>query len=1123
MFMVLNKSRNFWAIFTLLSCVAAFLFYQYMGKVYPLVNLAITADRQQILTDAQTLATELHWDIAGYQDVTSFECEDDLQCFVELEAGGKDAFEKMFQSGMYYPFHWHVRFFKEKQVEEMHAWFSPQGKRLGFAQKMSELTPGAALTKEQAEELIVQQISVWCPEFDCYKLIEYDSEIRETGRVDHDFVYERSDCAIGKGLYRFKAVVRGDVVTKLEPTVKVPDNFIRRYQEMRSANNLLASIGFFFIRFFYLLFFGLLGFVFFYRRNYLLARSSCIAAAAIAAAMLLRGLNDYPLWWASYNTVQSSSTFIVMKLFGELIGFIYLFGMLFIALVAAEAAGRFIYKNHVQFFQICSLPAVGSWQIAQQVVYGYLMTPFMLALMLGFTYITKTYFGWWSPAGSFSDPNIVASVLPWFGVVTISWYAGFVEEVLCRALPIAMTAVLTRNSKYKKFWLAAILIVQALIFGAAHANYPNQPFYARLIDGMFPAIGWGLMYLNFGLLPGIIMHYIYDAVLFGLPIFVSNLFWSKVFLVICIGLPLLIVLAVYAYNKKWHDLPVQYFNEAFHAAPATEIEKLPRRIGEDIPARNRVLILFLGLCGLFAWGMTYKFNPDTHQLFVTKVAAIEIARQSIHDKFGVELDASWTPVAMVQDDCSSTQSRFVWQVYGKQVYDLMQSSYLTGANWLVRFVRFSGDVESRGEEYQVVVSSAYLDKHVARQPLGTYAGHVMKAQHKLPEHFVGGDIYQEQAQKIANDFIEQEYSLQPQDTKLISVMSDKFDERRDWMIVMQDTQAFDFELGGQARIKIKIAGDAVSEYSRFIFVPEDWSRADQAKLMNLNLVKTGLWFLMFLLMACGCMFGINWLVKSRLGGYMMRHKALFVATVSFFYAANSFYVYLAAFNTAEPFYDQLTRMSLGLITKMSLQILLCSVFLAVGATGFIRGRKSNLLQSMVLSVAAALTVLGASSFVGLFEPLLEPVAGNYAPIGHYSSSLAFCGGYIKIFYLILSLMIAMFVVLKTLRNMWPDRIWMQLVCAILFCLSMEALQASASISWMFIHGVIIGCVVYGVYYLLLKYDMTLLPLAFGACVVCMIIPELLYPSYVGASWDAWMAIASVVSIAWIFYEKAHQE
>ncbi len=1121
--MVLSRSRGFWATFIVLSLVAALLSHKYMDKVYSLVNLEITVDRQQVLADAQQLAVELQWDLAGYKNVTSFESEDDLQCFVELEAGGKDAFVDMFQSRAYQPYRWHVRFFKEKEVVEMHAWFSPQGKRLGFAQKLSELTQGAALTKEQARTVVEQQIAAWCPNFQNYKLIEYDCEKRDTGRVDHDFTYERTDLVIGKGFYRFKAVVCGNVITKFAPSVKIPDNFMRRYQEMRSANNLLASVGSFFFRSLYLLFFGLLGLVFFYRRNYLLAKSSAIASAVVAGGIFLRGLNDFPLWWASYNTVQSSSTFVAMKLFEQIIGFIYLFGMIFLTLLVAEAAGRFIYKNHLQFFQICTLSIANSYQIAQQVVYGYLMVPFMFAYVVGFGYLTKTYLGWWSPAGSLFDPNIIASYFPWLSALTISLQAGFFEEVVCRALPIAMTAVLTRDSKHKRFWFIVMFIVQALIFGACHANYPNQPFYARLIELILPSFGFGWIYLNFGLLPGIITHFTYDVIWFAMPIFVSNLFWSKVIVIVLTGLPLWIVLAAYAYHKKWHELPVHFYNQAFHEVAYIPTPVQSRRIGESIPTRHTLLLGILGLLGLCTWIATYKFSPDTHPLLVSRSAAIEIAGQTIQNKFGATLDASWTPVVTVRDDCSSTPTRFVWQVYGKDSYDAMQGAYISGPNWLVRFVRFSGDVEARGEEYKVVVSSCHLHRHAARQPITVHPGHVMRAEHLLPEHFAGADISQEQALAIAYDFIAKEYFLDEETLKFISIDSDKFDERRDWTIIVQDTQDFDFGQGGQARIEVKISGDKITKYSRFVFVPEDWTRADQAKLMNAGLVKTGLWFLMFLLMALACAFGIGWLSRSRCGLQMMQHKAAFVAMVSLFYVLNSFYVVIGSFNTAEPFYDQLTRISLGMVTQISYQMLFCSIFLAVGAVGFIRGIKSNFMQSVGLSIAVALFFAGISSLLSWFEPLLEPVCGNYSPVGHWSSTLAFCGGQIKMFYLIMALLAAMFVVLKTLRNMWPERIWMQLLCAILFCLSMEALQASASISWMVLHGVVMGCVVYGIYYLLLRYDMTLLPLTFGMFMVCRIIPELLHPSYVGAHIDALIAIGAVIAVALFFYERAHQE
>jgi len=510
--MKLMNSKSFWLSFSLLSLVAAFLSYKYIDDVYSLVNLTITADKQQVLEDAQSLASELEFDLNGYQNVTSFNSQDDLQCFIELEAGGKDAFVEMFQSGAYFPYQWKVRFFREKQIEEMVVSFSPEGKRLGYSRKLSEKSPGASLAKEQAQELGEQQVIPWCQNFENYKLVEYDSETRDTGRVDHKLTYEREDLVIGKGFYRFSIFVCGDVVAKMEPSVKVPDNFSRRYQQMRSANSLLGAVGGFFFRLIYVLFLGLIGLMFFYRRNYLLVKSSLNAALFIAVGCFLYGLNSCSLWWASYDTVQSSFSFILMKLFLQFIDSLFIFLILFLTLVVAEAAGRFAYKNHLQFFKSFTFFGAGSYEIAQEVVYGYLMVPFMFAYVVGFGYLMKTYFGWWLPAGSLFDPNVVASCFPWFGPLAISLRAGFFEEVVFRALPIAMTAVLTRNSKNKNLWFVGIFLLQALVFGACHADYPNQPFYARLIELILPSFCFGWMYLSFGLLPGVITHFVYDVV-----------------------------------------------------------------------------------------------------------------------------------------------------------------------------------------------------------------------------------------------------------------------------------------------------------------------------------------------------------------------------------------------------------------------------------------------------------------------------------------------------------------------------------------------------------------------------------------------------------------------------------
>ncbi|MCE2494923.1 MAG: CPBP family intramembrane metalloprotease, partial [Alphaproteobacteria bacterium] len=106
--------------------------------------------------------------------------------------------------------------------------------------------------------------------------------------------------------------------------------------------------------------------------------------------------------------------------------------------------------------------------------------------------------------------------------LAISLQAGFWEECLFRAVPLAGAALLGERFGRRRAWIAAAFIVQILIFGAAHANYPAQPAYARIVELILPSAVFGLLYLRFGLLPAIVLHFAFDAVLFSLPLFLPT-------------------------------------------------------------------------------------------------------------------------------------------------------------------------------------------------------------------------------------------------------------------------------------------------------------------------------------------------------------------------------------------------------------------------------------------------------------------------------------------------------------------------------------------------------------------------------------------------------------------------
>ena len=115
------------------------------------------------------------------------------------------------------------------------------------------------------------------------------------------------------------------------------------------------------------------------------------------------------------------------------------------------------------------------------------------------------------------------------------------------------------------------MIVQALIFGAGHANYPAQPSYARVIELFLPSIiVYGMIYLKLGVVFGAITHYLYDVVLFSLPIWYSSGYVVDKFMTVLGGaIPLLVILYFRMKADKWSELDDDSLNKGFKPTPHT--------------------------------------------------------------------------------------------------------------------------------------------------------------------------------------------------------------------------------------------------------------------------------------------------------------------------------------------------------------------------------------------------------------------------------------------------------------------------------------------------------------------------------------------------------------------------
>ena len=316
------RKPTFWVVLALVAAASAWFGIANFSRAFPIVSLDITMDRASALTSARDLEAKHRFGPSGYEQAASFRGDQEVQNFVEFEAGGTSAFHEMFASGRYQPFRWYVRHFREGEARETKLYFTPRGEPYGFAVKLPEKEAGAALEAGQAQAIAERAAGEWKVDLAKFTLVEKSRDVRPGGRVDHTLVYERPDVRIGDGRYRLRLVVGGDRLTTLQHFVKVPEAFGRRFEEMRSANNGISIISVVGLVLVYLIGGCGVGLFVLGRQRWIIWRTPVVWGVFVAFLQLLEGINQWPLTWLDYDTAVSSGGFVAQQVGMQLLTFV---------------------------------------------------------------------------------------------------------------------------------------------------------------------------------------------------------------------------------------------------------------------------------------------------------------------------------------------------------------------------------------------------------------------------------------------------------------------------------------------------------------------------------------------------------------------------------------------------------------------------------------------------------------------------------------------------------------------------------------------------------------------------------------------------------------------------------
>ena len=1104
------RSRWFWFFFALGATACAIFAHALFPAAFPLVTLDIEMDRALAFEKSRKLSEKFNWGPSDYRQAASFGLDQRVQNFVELEAGGTEAFHRMLSESLYSPYTWRVRHFQEGETLETLIRFTPNGTPYDFVVKLPEDMPGPDLSRQESQTIAEQTAREhWAIDFNRYELVETSREVRPGDRVNHGFVYRRRDARIADAEYRLRLVVGGDRLTELRHFIEIPEAFSRRYAEMRSANDAIAIASSIAMVLIYIIGGCVIGLFFLLRKRWVLPRQALLWGFFISALQVFAFLNRWPLLWMGYDTALSSQSFVLQQSFLALVLFLGMGLLLSLTFMAAEGLTRRAFGHHIRLWAIWSRPVASTGSIAGRTIAGYLLVSVFFAYEVLLYFFSRRWLDWWSPSSALFNPDILATYFPWLGSVAASLQAGFWEECLFRAVPIAGAALIGKRFGHKRAWIFGAVVLQAVIFGAAHANYPAQPAYARVVELIIPSVFFALVYLSYGLLPAIVLHFAFDVAWFAMPLFVSTapgIRFDQLMVILLTLVPLWVVLWARWRNGKWGKLSEENLNRTWQPPEPVVEEKdgdkvAPAEVRTSLSTTVRWVALFAGVLSLAAWAFMTDFRTESPPFGVSREQALHIAGQEIESR-GIFLPASWRALSAVGGGIDA-RHRFVWQEGGKDEYRRLLGSYLALPHWWVRFAKFEGDVAERAEEYRIYVG-----------PDGT----VFRFSHLLPEGRPSARLSEESARARAVSTIGRRYGLAGAQIEEISAAPRNLPNRDDWTVTFTDHENYSLE-EGEARVAVQLGGDEVVDTYRGIHVPEEWLRRDRERATRVGIASN----LSYAFLAICLMAGVGAAIVAWSHGEFdrkgfLKFLALLVGIklVSFI---NTWPSHAAQFSTSQPLEHQwLTSIGGGLL----------NILVTAAAPALIIGFVHNLRQSTVsaardhlmpLGLSLGAILAGLTTWMDGWTATPQPSWSHYAPAGAYVPLFEVAFTPIVQFVLRTAFLVLVFGALDWFSNRWTRRRMLTVLALFGLGLSVGALSPNKDIvSWL-IQGTVIGLALLAGYTLLIRFEPALIPLAVGMFHTLSVVEQGLHKAFTAALPGAGLAAILILWIAIVWSNR----
>jgi membrane protease YdiL (CAAX protease family) len=794
----LYSLREKWLLVLLFlaSLASLFFFVQFRTLAFPEHNIMFTISREEAAAKAGKFIEGQNAATDDYKNATIFSTDNQSKTYLEREVGVADTSKLAANHVDLWNFN--TRFFKPSQQEEFTVSYMPNGRLVGYDHLIAENDAGAKLSKEQAqqvaEKFLTQNVSQHITD---WTLVSGESTNRPK-RVDHTFVYEEKDFKVKDATYRLQVNVQGDQIGQYTEGLKVPETWQRQYDNETSQNLLAQTVA----ESFALLVFGLaltITFVIQFRNNNLRLRFGRKVAFATAVVGILAAFNSLPLQLYGYDTTVSWDAFVgelvISSIFeGLMEGF-----LVFVAFAAGESLYRAAFPEKLAL-ETTFAKAFTTKSVNKALFIGTFVGIIFFTYEIGYYFLGKQI-GFWSPAEINYD-DIFSTAIPWVYPLFIGFSAAATEEGIFRLFGISFL------KKYvKKTWIA--ILITAISWAFLHSNYPQSPWFVRGIELSFVGIIFGMIFVRYGILASLTAHYTFNALQTAIFFTTSGNWYSIISSTLISLVPFLLAMYVlgWAIRRGGFQLEQKEFFNSYLTKPLAQAAQKIKETGTEMfvykPLGQKTILVLIILSLVSIFGFFHFANTaglKQAPLAVDRQEALQKAESALLQK-GVHTDAFQHVVTFATNEDSQAED-YILEKSNEQVLTAIYPEIIPTGYWTVRFFK-----PLQKEEYAVDVLPN---------------GSIYQISHTFDEKAKGAKLSQQQALKVAKDYLVQQKNYKIENYTVVQNTADKKENRTDYY--------FEFEEKNRKvedatfRTTVEIRGSEVAGFGQYLKLPEDWIR-----------------------------------------------------------------------------------------------------------------------------------------------------------------------------------------------------------------------------------------------------------------------------------------------------------